>query len=55
MLQSGYQVIGTVTVGGRPRLHIYELEELGAQEGEITHYESEAYGPLYNQVFVLSK
>ncbi len=55
LLQSGYQVIGTVTVGDRPRLHIYELEELTAQEGEVTHYESEAYETLYNQVFALSK
>jgi hypothetical protein len=55
LLQSGYQAIGTVTVGDRPRLHIYELEELKAQEGEIIHYESEAYEPLYNQVFALPK
>jgi hypothetical protein len=53
LLQSEYQVIGTVTVGGRPRLHIYELKELTAQEGEATCYESEAYEPLYNRVFAL--
>jgi hypothetical protein len=48
-------VVGTVTVGGRPRLHIYELKELTAQEGEATHYESDAYKPLYDQVFALPK
>ncbi|MFB0538281.1 MAG: glycosyltransferase family 39 protein, partial [Anaerolineae bacterium] len=55
LLQSEYQVVGTVTVGGRPRLHIYELKELTAQEGEATCYESEAYEPLYNRVLALSK
>jgi len=55
LLQSEYRVIGTVTVGGRPRLHIYELKELTAQEGEVTHYESEVYEPLYDQVFALLK
>jgi hypothetical protein len=55
LLQSEYQVVGTVTVGGRARLRIYELKELTAQEGEVTHYESEAYEPLYDQVFALSK
>jgi hypothetical protein len=55
LLQSEYQVIGTVTVGGRPRLHIYELKELTAQEDEATRYEAEAYELLYDQVFALSK
>jgi hypothetical protein len=54
LLQREYQVVGTVTVGGRPRLHIYELKASSAQ-GEITHYESEAYEPLYDQVFALPK
>jgi 4-amino-4-deoxy-L-arabinose transferase-like glycosyltransferase len=53
LLQSEYQVVGTVTVGGRPRLHIYELKGLTAQEGEATCYESEAYEPLYNRVLAL--
>jgi len=55
LLQSEYQMVGTVTVGSRPRLRIYELKELTAQEGEVTHYESEAYEPLYDQVFALPK
>lgn len=55
LLQSEYQVIGTVTVGGRPRLHIYELKALSTQEGQITRYESEAYEPLYDQAFALPK
>jgi len=55
LLQREYQITGTVTVGGRPRLHIYELEELTAQESEAPHYESEAYEPLYNQAFALSR
>jgi hypothetical protein len=55
LLQSEYQIIGTVTVGGRPRLHIYELKEMTAQEGEVARYESEVYEPLYDQVFTLSK
>jgi len=54
LLEREYQVVGTVTVGGRPRLHIYELKASSAQ-GEITHYESEAYEPLYDQVFALPK
>ena len=45
LLQREYQVVGTVTVGGRPRLHIHELKALSVQGGEITHYESEAYEP----------
>jgi hypothetical protein len=53
VLQREYQVIGTVTVGGRPRLHIYELKELTAQEGEVIYYESEAHEPLYDQAFAL--
>jgi hypothetical protein len=55
LLQSEYQMVGTVTVGGRPRLHIHELKTLLAQEGEVTHYESEAYEPWYDQAFVLSR
>jgi hypothetical protein len=55
LLQSEYQMVGTVTVGSRPRLRMYELEELTAQEGEVTHYESKAYEPLYDQVFALPK
>jgi hypothetical protein len=54
LLRREYQVVGTVTVGGRSRLHIYELKASSAQ-GEITHYESEAYEPLYDQVFALPK
>jgi hypothetical protein len=54
LLQREYQVVGTVTVGGRPRLHIHELKALSAQ-GEITHYESQAYESLYDQVFALPK
>jgi hypothetical protein len=53
LLQREYQVIGTVTVGSRPRLHIYELKKLADQEGEVIFYESEVYEPLYNQVFAL--
>jgi 4-amino-4-deoxy-L-arabinose transferase-like glycosyltransferase len=55
LLQSEYQIVGTVTVGSRPRLHIYELEALSMQGGEITHYESEAYEPLYDRAFALSR
>jgi hypothetical protein len=55
LLQSEYQVVGAVTVGGRPRLHIYELKELTAQEGKAIRYENEAYETLYNQVFALSR
>jgi len=55
LLQGEYQVVGTVTVGGRPRLHIHELKALSVQGGEITHYESEAYEPWYDQAFVLSR
>lgn len=55
LLQNEYQVVGTVTVGGEPRLHIYELKELTAHEGEATLYENEAYEPLYDQVFALPK
>jgi hypothetical protein len=55
LLQSEYQVVSMVTVGGRPRLHIYELKALSVQGGEIIHYESEAYEPLYDQVFALSR
>jgi hypothetical protein len=53
LLQSEYQVVGTVTVGDRPRLHIHELRELTAQESEATRYEAEAYESLYDQVFAL--
>jgi hypothetical protein len=53
LLQSEYQVVGTVTVGDRPRLHIHELKELTAQESEVTRYEAEAYEPLYDEVFAL--
>jgi hypothetical protein len=53
LLKSEYQVIGTVTIGSRPRLHIYELKKLTAQEGEVIFYESEVYEPLYHQVFAL--
>jgi hypothetical protein len=55
LLQSEYQVMGTVTVGGRPRLHIYELKELTSQEDKATHYEVEAYDTLYDQVLALPK
>lgn len=55
LLQSEYQVIGTITVGGEPRLHIYELRALTTQEGNATRYESEAYELLYNRVVALSK
>jgi 4-amino-4-deoxy-L-arabinose transferase-like glycosyltransferase len=55
LLQSEYRVMGTVTVGGRPRLHIYELKELTAQASQVTHYEADAYEPLYNQVFAVPK
>jgi 4-amino-4-deoxy-L-arabinose transferase-like glycosyltransferase len=55
LLQSEYQVVGTITVGGKPRLHIYELKGLTGSEGEATLYEAEAYEPLYDQVFALSK
>jgi 4-amino-4-deoxy-L-arabinose transferase-like glycosyltransferase len=54
LLQSEYQEIGTVTVGGKPRLHIYELKALSAQ-GQVTRYESETYEPLYNRAFALPK
>ena len=53
LLQSEYQVVGTVTVGDRPRLHIHKLKELTAQESEATRYEAEAYESLYDQVFAL--
>jgi hypothetical protein len=55
LLQSEYQVVGTVTVGGRPRLHIHELKAFSVEGGEITYYESEAYEPLYDQAFALPK
>jgi len=55
LLQSEYQVVGTVTVGDRPRLHIHKLKELTAQESEATRYEAEAYESLYDQVFALPK
>ncbi|NIO69558.1 MAG: phospholipid carrier-dependent glycosyltransferase, partial [Anaerolineae bacterium] len=55
LLQSEYQVVGTVTVGDRPRLHIHELKELMAQGSEVTRYEAEAYESLYDQVFALPK
>jgi 4-amino-4-deoxy-L-arabinose transferase-like glycosyltransferase len=53
LLKSEYQAIGTVTIGGEPRLHIYELKELTAQEGEAIFYEGEVYESLYNQVSAL--
>jgi hypothetical protein len=55
LLQSEYQVMGTVTVGGKPRLHIYKLKDVTAQASQVTYYEAEAYEPLYDQVFVLPK
>lgn len=55
LLQREYRLVGTVTVGGGSRLHIYELKELTARGGEVTHYKSEVYEPLYDQVFALSK
>jgi hypothetical protein len=55
LLQSEYQGIGIVTVRSRPRLHIYELKELAAQEGKVPHYKSEDYEPLYDQVFALPR
>ena len=53
LLQSEYQVVGTVTVGDRPRLHLHKLKELTAQESEVIRYEAEAYESLYDEVFVL--
>ncbi len=54
LLQREYQVVGTVTVGDRPRLHIYELKAPSVH-GDVTHYRNEAYEPLYNQACTLPK
>ncbi len=56
LLQSEYQVTGTIIVGGRPRLHIYELVALlSTPEGNVTRYESESYEPLYDRLLAQPK
>jgi len=55
LLQNEYQVVGAVTVGGEPRLRIYELKEPATQGGEAILYENETYEPLYDQVLAWSQ
>ncbi len=53
LISAEYQLVGTVFVGGKPRLHIYQLKPLTSTGGTVARYDVENYEALYDQAISL--